>query len=60
MLTQHDIQQPIVRGQPTATGEIPVVDEPPKLTRKRPTRKKPTDGNTAKPRRTTTTRRKKP
>lgn len=63
LLTEHDFKQPIVRGQPTATGEIPVVDEPPKVTRKRAApRKKPSDGNTSsKPRRTsTTTRRKKP
>ena len=64
LLTEHDFKQPIVRGQPTATGEIPVVDEPHKVTRKRAApRKKPSDGNTSsKPRRTssTTTRRKKP
>ncbi len=42
LLTEHDFKQPIVKGQPTATGEIPVVEEPPrpKATRKRVTRKK--------------------
>jgi uncharacterized protein (TIGR00288 family) len=42
LLTEHDFKQPIVRGQPTATGEIPVIEEPvrPKVTRKRVTRKK--------------------
>jgi uncharacterized protein (TIGR00288 family) len=63
LLTEHDFKQPIVRGQPTATGEIPVVDEPPaKPTRKRAApRKKPSDGNTSsKPRRTPVPRRKKP
>jgi hypothetical protein len=42
LLTEHDFKQPIVRGQPTATGEIPVIEEPvrPKTTRKRVTRKK--------------------
>lgn len=42
LLTEHDFKQPIVKGQPTATGEIPVVEEPPrpKTTRKRATRKK--------------------
>jgi uncharacterized protein (TIGR00288 family) len=62
LLTEHDFKQPIVKGQPTATGEIPVVDEPPaKAPRKRAApRKKAADGNaTPKPRRTTTTRRKK-
>lgn len=63
LLTEHDFKQPIVRGQPTATGEIPVVDEPPvKSTRKRAApRKKAGDGNTSsKPRRTSAPRRKKP
>ena len=62
LLTEHDFKQPIVRGQPTATGEIPVVDEPPKTTRKRAApRKKTSDGNTSsKPRRTAAPRRKKP
>lgn len=62
LLTEHDFKQPIVKGQPTATGEIPVVDEPPaKAPRKRAApRKKASDGNaTPKPRRTTTPRRKK-
>ncbi|NWF82664.1 MAG: NYN domain-containing protein [Bryobacteraceae bacterium] len=42
LLTEHDFKQPIVKGQPTATGEIPVVEEPPrpKTTRKRTIRKK--------------------
>jgi uncharacterized protein (TIGR00288 family) len=44
VLSIHDIQQPIVRGQPTATGEIPVIEEPPKPKRRAPARKK-TDGN---------------
>jgi len=35
----HDIQQPIVRGQPTATGEIPVIEEPPKPKRRAPRKK---------------------
>ena len=63
LLTEHDFKQPIVKGQPTATGEIPVVDEPPaKTTRKRAApRKKAADGNTgAKPRRAAAPRRKKP
>jgi uncharacterized protein (TIGR00288 family) len=62
LLTEHDFKQPIVRGQPTATGEIPIVDEPQKPTRKRAApRKKTSDGNTSsKPRRTPTPRRKKP
>lgn len=50
LLTEHDFKQPIVKGQPTATGEIPVIEEPPKPTRKRAARKKQ-DGD--KPRRTT-------
>jgi uncharacterized protein (TIGR00288 family) len=49
VLSIHDIQQPIVRGQPTATGEIPLIEEPPKPTRKRAPRKKPAGD---KPRRT--------
>ncbi len=62
LLTEHDFKQPIVRGQPTASGEIPVVDEPPKTARKRAApRKKAGDGNTSsKPRRTAAPRRKKP
>jgi hypothetical protein len=45
MLTEHDFKQPIVKGQPTATGEIPVVEERPvKATRKRVTRKKADTG----------------
>jgi uncharacterized protein (TIGR00288 family) len=48
LLTEHDFKQPIVKGQPTATGEIPVVEEPPKPARKRAVRKR-TDGD--KPRR---------
>jgi uncharacterized protein (TIGR00288 family) len=44
VLSIHDIQQPIVRGQPTATGEIPIIEEPPKPKRRAPVRKK-TDGN---------------
>ena len=60
VLSEHDLKQPIVRGQPTATGEIPVVDEPmPKTTRKRaPPRKRVADGNTDKPRRAPARRRK--
>jgi len=55
LLTEHDFKQPIVKGQPTATGEIPPDDDPPKVTKKRATRKKaaPANGNVAeKPRRT--------
>ena len=61
VLSEHDLKQPIVRGQPTATGEIPVVDEPhPKTTRKRaaPRKRAPSDGNTDKPRRAPARRRK--
>ena len=61
VLSEHDLKQPIVRGQPTATGEIPVVDEPhPKTTRKRaaPRKRSPADGNTDKPRRAPARRRK--
>jgi hypothetical protein len=47
-LSIHDIQQPIVRGQPTATGEIPIVEEPPKI-RKRIPRKKPDGGAPRRP-----------
>jgi len=59
-LSEHDLKQPIVRGQPTASGEIPVIDEPPKATRKRTApRKRSSDGNVDKPRRAPA-RRKKP
>jgi uncharacterized protein (TIGR00288 family) len=56
LLTEHDFVQPIVKGQPTATGEIPLPDEPePKAKpKKRVTRKKAAapSGNVAdKPRR---------
>lgn len=51
LLTEHDFVQPIVKGQPTATGEIPLPDEPePKAKpKKRATRKKAAApaGNTA-------------
>jgi uncharacterized protein (TIGR00288 family) len=47
LLTEHDFKQPIVRGQPTATGEIPVIEEPPKPTRKRVVRKKQDGGDKA-------------
>jgi len=47
VLSIHDIQQPIVRGQPTATGEIPVMEEPPKPKRRAPRKK--TDGPAKKP-----------
>jgi len=60
LLTEHDFKQPIVRGQPTATGEIPVIEEePPKSARKRAPRKKAPDGNAAKTRRAPAARRKK-
>jgi uncharacterized protein (TIGR00288 family) len=52
----HDIQQPIVRGQPTATGEIPVIDEPPPMKPKKRVTRKKADGAPARK----TTRRKKP
>jgi hypothetical protein len=48
VLSIHDIQQPIVRGQPTATGEIPIIEEPPKPKRRAPVRKK-SDGGSKKP-----------
>jgi uncharacterized protein (TIGR00288 family) len=51
LLTEHDFKQPIVKGQPTATGEIPVIEEPPKPKR-RTTRKKPPTDSGDKPRRT--------
>jgi uncharacterized protein (TIGR00288 family) len=54
LLTEHDFKQPIVKGQPTATGEIPPLDEPVKP-KKRVVRKKPSvePGNSIdKPRRT--------
>jgi uncharacterized protein (TIGR00288 family) len=55
LLTEHDFVQPIVKGQPTATGEIPLPDVPEKpKAKKRVTRKKAAapSGNTAeKPRR---------
>lgn len=41
LLTEHDFVQPIVKGQPTATGEIPLPDVPEKpKAKKRATRKK--------------------
>ncbi|QOY85808.1 NYN domain-containing protein [Paludibaculum fermentans] len=49
LLTEHDFKQPIVKGQPTATGEIPPDDEPPKATKKRVTRKKADTGGQDKP-----------
>ncbi len=53
LLTEHDFKQPIVKGQPTATGEIPPDDEPPAKPKRRVTRKKADPGNVAeKPRRT--------
>lgn len=53
LLTEHDFKQPIVKGQPTATGEIPPDDEPPAKPKRRVTRKKADAGNVAeKPRRT--------
>jgi hypothetical protein len=53
LLTVHDFKQPIVKGQPTATGEIPPDDEPPAKPKRRVVRKKADSGNTAeKPRRT--------
>jgi uncharacterized protein (TIGR00288 family) len=41
LLTEHDFVQPIVRGQPTATGEIPLPEESPKPKKRAPARKKP-------------------
>lgn len=53
LLTEHDFKQPIVKGQPTATGEIPPDVDPPKPVRKRTVRKKADPGNVAEaPRRT--------
>ncbi len=52
LLTEHDFRQPIVKGQPTATGEIPPDDEPPAKPKKRAPRKKAETGNADKPRRT--------
>ena len=40
LLTEHDFVQPIVKGQPTATGEIPLPDVPEPQPKKRTTRKK--------------------
>jgi uncharacterized protein (TIGR00288 family) len=40
LLTEHDFVQPIVRGQPTATGEIPLPEETAKPKRRPATRKK--------------------
>ncbi len=40
LLTEHDFVQPIVRGQPTATGEIPLPEEEPKPKKRAPARKK--------------------
>lgn len=51
LLTEHDFVQPIVAGQPTATGEIPLPEEPPKPKR-RVTRKKSDSTSADKPRRT--------
>jgi len=51
LLTEHDFRQPIVKGQPTATGEIPPDDEPPAKPKKRAPRKK-ADTSVEKPRRT--------
>lgn len=55
LLTEHDFVQPIVKGQPTATGEIPLPDEPEKpKAKKRATRKKtaaPSGNTVEKPRR---------
>ena len=60
LLTEHDFKQPIVKGQPTATGEIPPDDDPPKVTKKRATRKKTASpGNVAVADKTRRTRRKK-
>ncbi|HEY3442829.1 MAG TPA: NYN domain-containing protein [Paludibaculum sp.] len=53
LLTEHDFKQPIVKGQPTATGEIPPDIDPPKPVRKRVVRKKAEPGNVAEPARRT-------
>jgi hypothetical protein len=55
----EDEPQPIVPGQPTATGEIPEPLPPPKPVRRRP-RKVASEGNVAPKKRTTTRPRKKP
>ncbi|MCS7043550.1 MAG: NYN domain-containing protein [Bryobacteraceae bacterium] len=55
-LSELDFQQPIVPGQPTATGEIPLPEEPPKP-KKRATRKKAAESSTGE--KTRRTRRKK-
>jgi uncharacterized protein (TIGR00288 family) len=53
LLTEHDFKQPSVKGQPTATGEIPPDIDVPKPVRKRVVRKKADPGNSAEaPRRT--------
>jgi hypothetical protein len=44
LLTEHDFVQPIVPGQPTATGEIPLPEPPAPKPKKRVTRKKAADG----------------
>jgi uncharacterized protein (TIGR00288 family) len=49
--SELDFVQPIVAGQPTATGEIPLPEEPPKP-KKRATRKKAADTGGEKVRRT--------
>jgi uncharacterized protein (TIGR00288 family) len=49
-----DEPQPLVPGQPTATGEIPIPEPPPKPQRRPRVRKTPTEGGTKK--RTTTPR----
>ncbi len=56
LLTEHDFVQPIVKGQPTATGEIPLPDvpEPKAKPKKRVVRKKaagPAGNTVEKPRR---------
>jgi uncharacterized protein (TIGR00288 family) len=57
---EMDEPQPIVPGQPTATGEIPEPLPPPKVQRRpRAPRKQSSDGNTAK-KRTTRPRKKQP
>lgn len=55
-LSELDFSQPIVPGQPTATGEIPLPEEPPKP-RKRATRKKAAESSSGE--KTRRTRRKK-
>jgi hypothetical protein len=55
---EEDEPQPLVPGQPTATGEIPIPEPPPKPQRRRPARKTAGEGGAKK--RTTRPRKKQP